>query len=258
VSERDGFDAGVPCWVDPWQDDPEAGRASTPRCSAGRSRRPPPDELRATEVSSGGAPPLRARRSEPVALRSEPAPGSVTRTHGPRGDPQWRFEVPPTTDTDRLPPSLTQTPVCSSRHLRVDSGCDDKLRPCSTPGRQRLRLRAQARVVREGHGAPRDHSAGGADRRHRGLRARPPSPSSGSRMGASPTTENVHVAFTAPDRATVDASHAAALEPTAATTVVRGSAGSPTLPTTAHSSRAPTATTLKRSATGRSSRHLGR
>jgi hypothetical protein len=77
-------------------------------------------------------------------------------------------------------------------------------------------------------------------------------------MSASPTTENVHVAFTAPDRATVGAFHAAALEPAAATSVVRGSAGSPTLPTTAHSSWTPTATTSKRSATGRSSRHLGR
>jgi hypothetical protein len=36
------------------------------------------------------------------------------------------------------------------------------------------------------------------------------------------------------------------------------SAGSTTLPTTAHSSWTPTATTSKRSATGRSSRHLGR
>jgi hypothetical protein len=59
----------------------------------------------------------------------------------------------------------------------------------------------------------------------------------------------VHVAFACPDRATVDAFHAAA---GAATTAPRGCARTTTRPTTAHSSTTRTATTSRRSATARS------
>ena len=66
-----------------------------------------------------------------------------------------------------------------------------------------------------------------------------------------PVSENVHVAFTASDRATVDAFHAAAPPPEEPTTARPASASSTTPPTTARASWIPTATTSRRSATGR-------
>ena len=96
--------------------------------------------------------------------------------------------------------------------------------------------------LRRRDGVPDEWKAAGSGRRA--------SRSSGSRS-ASRSAPATHVAFAAPDRATVDAFHAAAL---AAGGTDNGAAGHPrartTRPTTARSSSTPTATTSRPSATG--------
>jgi hypothetical protein len=68
-----------------------------------------------------------------------------------------------------------------------------------------------------------------------------------------PTTSNVHIAFEAADRATVDAFHAAAVAAGGKDNGGRASASSTTRTTTVPTSSIPTATTSRLSATGRRS-----
>ena len=75
MSERDGYDPGVPCWIDTGQSDAYAAVSSTPGCSAGKRGRDAAGNARQTLH-------VQAARSRRCRHRLRPA-------EAPHAQPAW-------------------------------------------------------------------------------------------------------------------------------------------------------------------------